>query len=216
MYTFPNLYNCVMSFIPTVSYFCACSFYEKFIPTVKNYDSLQKYINNSSMNMISAGVLNILLVYPLFTFFEKDIDTVQTNYVFLGCLMIDTIEYFLHALYHNIPQIFSSYHSYHHQPFPIHPRISFSNHDLEALITSSFILATFVYLQYSYYEYIIITSLSCCATVCDHTNTNKNKFHILHHSGNKNTNFQQPFFTFWDHTFNTYNHKSKLKIPFIP
>jgi sterol desaturase/sphingolipid hydroxylase (fatty acid hydroxylase superfamily) len=216
MYDLPNLANCMISLIPTCVYFTACSIYEKFVPKIKDNERLQPYFDNSSKNMISAGIANIFLVYPLFSFFEKDIEIMQVKNIVLGCLMIDTIEYFWHALYHNIPYMYSSSHSYHHKPFPVYPRASFYNHDSEAFITSSFILCAFLYFSYSYYEYIVITALSYWATVCDHTNTDKNKFHILHHNGNKNTNFQQPFFTFWDHLFGTYNPESKLKIPFIP
>lgn len=216
MYQLPNVINGLISFIPTCAYFLACSVYEKCVPPIETTEKIQSYFNNSSKNMISAGVANIFLVYPLFTYFEKEIDTVQTKHVVLGCLMVDTVEYFWHALYHKVPQLYSSSHSYHHKPFPVHPRAAFYNHDSEVFVTSSFILATFVYLPYSYYEYIVITALSYVATVCDHANTNKNKFHILHHNGNKNTNFQQPFFTFWDHVFYSYNPKSRVKIPFIP
>lgn len=214
-YTLPNLWNSFLSTIPTLCYFKACLFYDTFIEYT-NCKELQYYFNTSSRTMISSSLANIFVVYPLFEYKNNDIDKLTWLNIFYGCLMIDTVEYFWHYIYHKSQLLYSKSHSFHHKPYPVYPWASFYNNDLEVFITSSTLLICFLIFEFSYYEYIIITSLSYVATVCDHTNTSKKKFHIIHHNGNKNTNLQQPFFTFWDHIFGTYNPKTELKIPFVP
>jgi len=210
----PSVKHILISCIPTVCYFVSCSFYELFIEKPKL--NMKDYYTNSSKNMVLSSITNIFLVYPLFIYFDKTLDTVSPMCIIGGCLMVDTIEYMWHYLLHYKFSLYNKFHHIHHKATPIHPRTSFYNSDYEVFMTSATLLLSFLVLPYSYYDYIVITSLSYVSTVCDHTNTSKNKFHILHHNNNKNKNLQQPFFTFWDHIFGTYNKNSELKIPFVP
>jgi len=209
----PNLYYALICTIPTITYFASVKFYLRYHQDDKLPD--KKYITDSSKNMVGTTFGNYFLVYLAFNIFSN-VSSFSFLMIFMGCLLIDTLEYWYHYLFHYNKYLYNKYHVNHHTPFPVHPKISFANDDFEAVGTSLVIVLTTIYLQFSFIEYIIISSLSFAATVCDHTYTSKNKFHYLHHCGDKKTNFQQPFFTFWDHINSTYNKKTITKIPFVP
>lgn len=209
----PNLFYGLVCTIPTITYFASVKFYLRFHKKDKLPE--KKYIENSTKNMISSSLANIFISYPLFSYFSE-IEYCSIISIILGCLVIDTIEYWYHYLFHVNNFLYNNFHSIHHSPYPLHPKVSFSNSDTEASVTGLIILSCLVYIKITFIEYIVITSLAFSATVCDHTFTSPNKFHILHHNGDKKTNLQQPFFTFWDHITGTYNKKTLLKIPFVP
>jgi len=211
----PTFSQTMLSFIPTLSYFAGVGFYLNFHKPPGGKKPEESFISNSSKNMISAGLSNIFLSFPLFTYFSS-IEDFRLWMIPLGMLMVDTLEFWFHYFYHSSEFLYCHFHKFHHKPHPLDPRVSFSNHDFEAVTTSGPLLFSFIFFQFSYYEYIAITTMAFVATVCDHTWTQKNKFHQLHHSGNKMTNFQQPFFTFWDHLMGTYNPNTVTKILFIP
>ena len=206
----------ILSSIPTISYFISCVVYNQFqLPCkTKTNPTTQLYINNSSKNAIMTAVGNMFIIYPLITYYNEN-NNIRFMYICLGIFIIDTIEYFLHYIYHFSPFIYNI-HKFHHKPHPINPYIALSNDDYELFITAPTLILCFLYFKFTYIEYIIVTTLANIATVCDHTYTSPDKFHILHHNNNKNTNFQQPFLTYWDYICGTYNKQSKLKIPFIP
>ena len=210
----PDITNILVSFIPTISYFTSIKFYETFFHKGTRLPD-KKYIDDSSKNMISSTPANIFLTFPIFNYFN-DIEGLSFFNILLGIFIVDTLEYFFHYLLHKNSFFYSLMHNVHHKPVPLHPRTSFSNHDLEVLMTSPVILVSLVFFNLSFHEYILVTALSFSATVCDHTDTSRRKFHYIHHHVNKNTNFQQPFFTFWDHLFGTYYPGTELKIPFVP
>ena len=209
----PNFFYGLVCTIPTITYFASVKFYLQFHKKDKLPD--KKYIKSSTKNMISSSFANIFISYPLFSYFS-DIESISLFMIVAGCLLIDTIEYWYHYLFHFNNFLYNRLHCVHHSPFPLDPRVSFANDDLEVLITSPVILILMVLIKFSLLEYITVTSLAFSATVCDHTFTSPNKFHVLHHCGDKKTNLQQPFFTFWDHINGTYNKKTLLKIPFVP
>lgn len=202
----------IVSSIPTFGYFLACLFYSQFQLKGKN-DNV--HVTNSSRNAITTAFGNMFFVCPLITYYTKS-NIIRLPYVCLGIFIIDTIEYFLHYTYHLNLYIYHNIHNFHHKPHPINPYIALCNNDYELVITTPLILICFLIFKITYIEYIIITTLAIIATVCDHTYTSNRKFHILHHNNNKNTNFQQPFLTYWDYICGTYNKHSKIKIPFVP
>ena len=211
----PNLRYMAFSCVPTVSYFLSVKFYSLFHKPYTYARPGRKYIESSSKNMISSSVANVFMSYPLFNYYS-DIDSFSFYGLILGIFIVDTLEYFFHYFFHYNNFFYNTLHCVHHKPYPMAPEVSFSNHDVEVLITSPFILLLMVYLQMSFVEYILVTAMSFVATVSDHTITSKTKFHYIHHHVNKKTNLQQPFFTFWDHIFGTYNKTTSIKIPFIP
>ena len=209
----PSIYYGLLCAIPTITYFVSVKLYLKFHKKEKTPE--KKYIISSSKNMIGSSFANYFLAYPLF-YNYSEIEGLTIFNILLGCLLIDTIEYWYHFLFHHNKYLYDRLHSVHHAPVPIHPLVSFANDDIEVLITSPVILVSTVFLGFTFIEYIIMTSMAFAATVCDHTYTSDKKFHYLHHCGNKKTNLQQPFFTFWDHINSTYNKKTLTKIPFVP
>lgn len=206
----------ILSTIPTVAYFVSCMFYNQFqLQNKKNITLHTKsHIINSSNNAIIETFVNIFVIHPLMIHYNDE-HMIRYWYICLGMIIIDTIEYFVHYLFH-YNSVLYNIHKLHHRPSAIQPYIALSNHNHEIIITVPMIILCFLYFRFTYIEYIIVITLGTIATVCDHTYTSPNKFHIIHHTQNKNTNFQQPFFTYWDVIFSTYNKKSKLKIPFIP
>lgn len=183
----------IISFLPLLSYFTSCYFYDNFT-TYKLNSKLKSYFDNSSNNIIVGCLFNNVLIFPLFNYLQKDIETIRFLYILYGCIMIDTIEYLWHFLYHKISFLYSTGHSKHHKLQPIYPRGAMYNSDFE-LFTEDFTIFLFIlYFNFSYYEYIFITSLAYISTVCDHTNTSPNKFHILHHNSNKKKNLHNPFY----------------------
>ncbi len=209
----PDLNNVLISFSPTVTYFISVKIYSYFHRGNKIAGSENIY--SSSKNMIASTPANIFAAYPLFNYFSY-IEGITLFNIMIGIFIIDTMEYFYHYFLHRIPFLYNNVHNVHHRPVPMTPQTSFTNHDREIAMTSPFILLVYVFSPLSFEEYIIVTALSFSATVSDHTVTSKKKYHYIHHHVNKNKNFQQPFFTFWDHVFGTYYEGSELKIPFVP
>lgn len=210
----PDLNNVLLSFVPTVSYFVSVKFYSYFHQGKK--EALSENIDSSSKNMIASTPANIFLAYPLFNYFSY-IEGISFLNIMIGIFIIDTMEYFFHYFLHENKTLYNKLHNVHHRPVPMTPQTSFTNHDGEIFMTSPFILFVYVFSPLSFQEYIIVTALSFSATVSDHTVTSSNKkYHYIHHHVNKNKNFQQPFFTYWDHIFGTYYEGSDLKIPFVP
>ena len=209
----PDLKNVLLSFVPTVSYFVSVKIYSYFHRGGKIVNPESIY--SSSKNIIASTPANIFSAYPLFNYFSY-IEGIDILNIFIGIFIIDTMEYFYHYFLHRISFLYNNVHNGHHKPFPISPGTSFTNYDSEIAMTSPFILLAYVFSPLSFEEYIIVTALSFSATVSDHTVTSKRKYHYIHHHVDKNKNFQQPFFTYWDHIFGTYYEGSDLKIPFIP
>lgn len=209
----PNLNNVLFSCIPTITYFISVKIYSCFHEVKKDPDP--EFIAISSKNIIASTPANIFAAYPFFNYFSHT-EGITISNIFIGIFIIDTMEYFYHYFLHRISFLYNNVHKGHHKPVPMSPRTSFTNHDSEIAMTSPFILFAYVFSPLSFEEYIIVTALSFSATVSDHTVTSKRKFHYIHHHVNKNKNFQQPFFTYWDHLFGTYYKNTELKIPFKP
>ena len=130
-------------------------------------------------------------------------------------LIIDTIKYWSHRFFHT-PYMFEAIHYVHHSVGKPVPSVSFANNSLEIVLTNPAIVVLSLLCGVTFLEFIIVMSLAFVATASDHANTDPRAFHMLHHCGNKNTNFQQPFFTFWDRICGTYNHNTVPKIPLWP
>ena len=204
-------FDIILSTIPTISYFLAVPFYRRF--EIERRVNDPSKIRDSGQVMVSTCLANVLGVLNLYHYTERDIERVDPLHLIYGLLITDTIEYFIHRLYH-LQMFYKSFHKQHHNQI-MAVDVSFLNADSEALMTGLFILIAYISLL-SYYEYLIVSSLSVVATVCDHAYTSTTKFHYIHHHVNRNYNFQQPFFTFWDHLLGTYHPKTSRKIPFIP
>ena len=200
-----------ISLLPAVSYFLAVPFYRQF-EIESRYNDKSK-IDSSNRVIASSALVNMFGILNLYDYTDREIERVDLLYIIYGILITDTLEYFMHRLYH-LTTLYTTFHKHHHSQL-MAVDVSFLNSDFEALSTGLVLfLAYFSVL--SYYEYLIISSLSMVATVSDHTYTSPTKFHQIHHHVNRNYKFQQPFFTFWDHLLGTYHPKTSPKIPFIP
>lgn len=209
----PDLYNCGICLIPTISYFISVEVYSFFHNKILEPKKEDIYYCNRLISTIIPA--NLFLIFPTFNEYNN-IETLKFYNIIFGMIVIDTLQYFCHYIYHINPRLFSKLHSEHHSSKIINPRHAFLNNNIAAVEDSLLIFLTLLLLNISFMEYIIISSLSIISTVCDHVNTNPRKFHYIHHHVNKKKNLQQPFFTFWDHIFGTYYSNSNMKIPFIP
>ena len=207
-----------LSSIPFLSYWATCLFcffFSKHKPTIssKNTESEvhttllspNKVLRNVLSLTLSTIPVNCLIYY--FNIISKD--DFRWYYLLIGLWWIDTIEYATHYIMHKVPFLYKNFHKEHHR---IHIPYSFGalyNSTFEATLTSSMMLYGFYLLGISFPEFIVVTALANIATVLDHSNeltffNYKHKFHNLHHSKYQNSNFQQPFFTYYDRLFGTY------------
>lgn len=209
----PSVTYFLVCCIPTLSYFASVKLYSLYHEETKkpNIDSIN-YCNKLISKIVPV---NTFIVFPLFNS-NNELERLNLYYIITGVLLVDTLEYMIHYFYHYKPNIYLKLHKEHHSSSIMSPKHAFLNNDIAATKDSVLIFLSMFLLKFSFFEYVSVTSLSIISTVCDHTNTQPEKFHYIHHHVNKNKNFQQPFFTFWDHIFGTYYPNSKLKIPFVP
>jgi sterol desaturase/sphingolipid hydroxylase (fatty acid hydroxylase superfamily) len=200
----------VLSILPMVSYRLAVPFYRQFESQRSN--DISK-INISNKLITTSSLANLFIIFNLYNYVWEDLRRIEFKYIIYGMLITDTLEYFTHRIYHLQP-LYKKFHKVHHSQ-EISVDVSFLNSELEATMTSILLFLSY-FLVISYYEYIIVTTLSMISTAADHTYTSHTKFHYIHHHVNRNYNFQQPFFTFWDHLLGTYHPQTTTKIPFLP
>jgi len=220
-----------LSMIPFLSYWVACSVCSIFKQKPEGPERSSKTTSSSwngsvpkSYNTVEVSTVfksvflltfstilgNCLLLY--FNIISKDV--FRWYYILIGIWWIDTIEYATHYAMHKIPFLYKNFHKEHHR---IHTTYSFGalyNNDLEAVTTSSMMMIGFYVLGISFPEFICVTTLANIATVLDHSEEltffrYKQKFHALHHSKYQTSNYQQPFFTYYDKLFGTYKTDEK-------
>jgi len=201
-----------MYFIPFLSYWGTVLFAEtvKFFKykeddDVKNEVDRLTVFTNTIISTMFMTLINFLISY--YEIVEKERTSLW--YILFGIWMIDTIEYIYHYALHKYAFLYKHVHKIHHQ---LHHPYSYSalyNHTIKGILEMILILSGYLLFQFSFNEIIIVTSLANVATVLDHSFlTWKNGFHMIHHNGNMNHNFQQPFFTYYDQLFGTYMIKS--------
>lgn len=127
-------------------------------------------------------------------------------------LAVDTVQYWVHRLYHSSKFLYS-FHKEHHRlvcPWVVG---SLYNSYLEAFITGPLTSTVIQLCGVSYPEYITIVCLAFYFTIREHTynkdidnNPKTASFHWIHHRYSIKHNFQQPFFTFWDDIMGTRYH----------
>ena len=203
-----NLY--AVSTLPAIAYYAAVAIYGK---GTKGKPAADRLRWKSDAAVISAPLSNMAIALPLFHLLSS-VYPLNPLRVILGCLWIDTVEYWSHRVLHT-RWLFNNVHFLHHSVGKPVPEVSFVNHEGEIFFTTPGIVFGSIFLGLSYAEFCVVTGLAFAATVCDHACLHPRAFHVLHHCGDRNTNFQQPFFTFWDRLLGTYNPKSLRKVPFV-
>lgn len=126
--------------------------------------------------------------------------------IFAGIIIIDTCEYITHYYCHTISYLYKNYHKVHHEMICPWSFGALYNSRTEASLTGIPILLSFIGLGFSFETYIIANTLAFIKTIWDHTwkgTKTLNEHHWVHHEINKNYNYQQPFFDFYDRLFDT-------------
>ena len=128
-----------------------------------------------------------------------------------GIVLMDTIEYFNHLLYHRVPLLYAYTHKTHHE---LKIPVSFGalyNCYSDVVFSGGIIFMCFYLIGFTFEELLYTISISNVATIMDHTNYfdqvwwwGNGGFHRHHHEKDIHTNFSQPFFRIWDRIFGTY------------
>jgi sterol desaturase/sphingolipid hydroxylase (fatty acid hydroxylase superfamily) len=173
----------------------------------KDFNTIsEKEVLKNVLPLTASTILgNCLLFY--FNIISKDV--FRWYYILIGIWWIDTIEYATHYIMHKVPFLYKNFHKEHHRLNITYSYGALYNSNIEATVTSSMMIFGFYLLGISFPEFIVVTTLANIATVLDHSEeltffNYKKRFHDLHHSKYQNSNFQQPFFTYYDRLFGTY------------
>lgn len=192
----------MLAFLPALIYFILCLYHE-IVGTdshVKNYNITKK--------QTFKRVFTLLILSSAATHLSKNTlfdnsNEIRIYKIILAMLSIDTVQYWMHRLYHSSRFLYK-FHKTHHSlvcPWVIG---SLYNSYEEAFITGPVTSIAIYLCNVSYIEYAIVVSLAFCSTIMEHTykenddNLKTASFHWIHHRYSKNHNFQQPFFQFWD------------------
>jgi len=195
-----------VSLLPIVVYWSAC-----FTCHYLGLDSTTATKSSVSLRDTVRRVLQ-LHALQLLTFIPLELGLVtdrvygwSVTHIMLGIIVIDTLEYWIHRVYHAIPALYSLHKTHHAMIIPWSFGALYNSWG-EAVLTGGIITNVFVLLGFSVEEYCYVLCLANVATVMDHVqffDSLKNRHHRLHHELHPNRNFQQPFFTFWDDLFHT-------------
>ncbi|KAM9876632.1 hypothetical protein VD0002_g6251 [Verticillium dahliae] len=142
---------------------------------------------------------------------------IPTLQIFIGTVLLDTWQYFLHRLMHVNKFMYTTFHSRHHRLYVPYAYGALYNHPVEGFLLDTLgaglsYKVTFMTQR----QGLLFFCLSTIKTVDDHCGyalpwdpiqhitSNNAAYHDIHHQtwGIK-TNFSQPFFTFWDRFLNT-------------
>ena len=173
------------------------------------------HVSSSTAAIFSSSASNLLLIRPLLAS-HAGMWGVRAPAVLWGMLVVDTAEFWPHWAMHRVGGLYQSFHYVHHAMGEPAPSTAFHNHPIDIALTTPPLLGGLLVCRLSFAEWICVTSLAFVATVCDHTSADPFAFHYVHHCVNRNSNFQQPFFTFYDQLMGTYDARSSPKLPFWP
>lgn len=132
-------------------------------------------------------------------------------YLLGGVLLMDTVQYFSHRLFHEVPWLYGQVHKTHHEiKAPWGFAALYNSYPDALLVGASLHAAFFVVGGFTVEEFSYVVSAANVMTVLDHVDYfdrvswfGKPRHHRIHHEVNSHTNFQQPFFTFWDRWLGT-------------
>lgn len=202
-----------LSFLPSLMYFIAVPIYARYAVKLE-YDPEKKLA--CDVMVLSTGLAHLFLNYPIYVYLGKDILYFSVWKLFLGMLVMDTFQYWHHYALHNIPGAFKYVHYVHHSMGEPSPYESVLVHPVEALTGPVIMISMFVLAGLSFKVFVIITGLTYVGFVCEHTITTPYKYHYIHHKVNINSNFEAPFFSFWDRLMGTRHPKSDNMPAFYP
>ncbi|KAG0250856.1 hypothetical protein BG011_008041 [Mortierella polycephala] len=131
---------------------------------------------------------------------------------------LDTWQYFLHRLFHNVPYLYKHFHSRHHRLYVTYSFGALYNHPFEGFLMDS-VGASLAFLVSGMGNRgaLVFFSFSTLKTVDDHCGYNlpfnplqllfwnNADYHDIHHQNfGIKSNFSQPFGTIWDHLLGTH------------
>lgn len=137
---------------------------------------------------------------------------------FVAMSFLDTWQYFLHRLFHNVPYLYKHFHSRHHRLYVTYSFGALYNHPFEGFLMDS-IGASLAFLVSGMGNRgaLAFFSFSTLKTVDDHCGYNlpfnplqrlfwnNADYHDIHHQNfGIKSNFSQPFGTIWDHVLGTH------------
>ncbi|KAF9130592.1 hypothetical protein BGW39_002868 [Mortierella sp. 14UC] len=137
---------------------------------------------------------------------------------FVAMSFLDTWQYFLHRLFHNVPYLYKHFHSRHHRLYVTYSFGALYNHPFEGFLMDS-VGASLAFLLSGMGNRgaLVFFSFSTLKTVDDHCGynlpfnplqtlfNNNADYHDIHHQNfGIKSNFSQPFGTIWDHVLGTH------------
>ncbi|ORZ12113.1 fatty acid hydroxylase superfamily-domain-containing protein [Lobosporangium transversale] len=137
---------------------------------------------------------------------------------FVAMSFLDTWQYFLHRLFHNVPYLYKNFHSRHHRLYVTYSFGALYNHPFEGFLMDS-VGASLAFLISGMGNRgaLAFFSFSTLKTVDDHCGYNlpfnplqrffwnNADYHDIHHQNfGIKSNFSQPFGTIWDHLLGTH------------
>ncbi|KAF8951950.1 hypothetical protein BGZ46_003731, partial [Entomortierella lignicola] len=137
---------------------------------------------------------------------------------FVAMAFLDTWQYFLHRLFHNVPYLYKHFHSRHHRLYVTYSFGALYNHPFEGFLMDS-VGASLAFLLSGMGNRgaLVFFSFSTLKTVDDHCGynlpfnplqrffNNNADYHDIHHQNfGIKSNFSQPFGTIWDHVLGTH------------
>ena len=215
--------NIVAAFLPSIATLGSILAYPYFYPinaSCKNYYEKHGFFHLVTMQPAFLALPYVLLiVLPLS---NQDI-TLDFQNIIYGVIFIDTVEYWRHRMEHSIRFLYRNAHKEHHQQRPMTTLEGFRNQTADLVLPLIPFTLYVLMVKTSFIEIMILAALAIVATYADHTLTgdkdyDQKKFHHVHHTTGWNTNFQQPFFSYWDRICCTIDAKSHSKgwCPFLP
>ncbi|KAI8833398.1 fatty acid hydroxylase superfamily-domain-containing protein [Chytridium lagenaria] len=144
----------------------------------------------------------------------------------IGTIILDTYQYWLHRAAHTYPFLYKNFHSWHHQLTAPYAFGALYNHPLEGLMmdTVGGALPSLL-LDMHPWTSCIFYCIATLKTVDDHCGyswplspfrllgRNDAEYHDIHHWGKGiKYNFSQPFYTFWDRIMGTEYHAAMERL----
>ncbi|KAG0352285.1 hypothetical protein BGZ54_002870 [Gamsiella multidivaricata] len=137
---------------------------------------------------------------------------------FVAMSFLDTWQYFLHRLFHNVPYLYKHFHSRHHRLYVTYSFGALYNHPFEGFLMDSVGASlAFLFSGMGNRGALAFFSFSTLKTVDDHCGYNlpfnplqrlfwnNADYHDIHHQNfGIKSNFSQPFGTIWDHLLGTH------------
>jgi len=190
----PEWIGC-LSLLPGIAYLIAVTVFERL-----GFDDGHQDQRPEAMAAVSSALLSQTFANALVSLaYHGGSFTILG--VLRGMFVLDTIEYFVHRLMHDVRFLFENMHKEHHS-LTATPYLALYNSSWEALPVGVLVFLGFLCARLSWTEFICVTTLANVKTVWDHCSRQRQHHHWLHHTYPR-CNYEQPFCDFWDRLLGT-------------